>query len=682
MKQDGKGFQFLDELNPEQRRAVTHGAGPLLIVAGAGTGKTRTLAYRVAHLIATGTDPTRILLLTFTRRAAEEMLKRASSVVARGTTATGRVWGGTFHATANRLLRLYAKAAQLDRDFTVMDQGDAEDMIDLVRHDLGLASREKRFPRKATCLSIYSRSVNGAEELPAVLARDFPWCAEWEEDLRALFLQYVLRKQKRRVLDYDDLLLYWAALVRDPALSADLSARFDHLLVDEYQDTNPVQAEILVGMREGNPNITVVGDDAQSIYGFRAATVRNMLDFPQRFPGTTLVTLEQNYRSVAPILETTNRVIAQAKERYTKDLWSERREGARPRLVTCRDERDQDERVIAHVLEHYEAGVPLREQAVLFRAGHLSDSLEIELTRRGIPYQKYGGLRFLEAAHVKDLVAFLRILENPRDEMAWFRALQILDGVGPSTAARALGHVALHRFDPRSLRDFTAPPAAREGIGSLAGLFDDLLGKGSIPPAAQVERIRRFYQPFLERIYENPGARARDLDSLERIADGYRSRTRFLVDLQLDPPTSTADLAGPPRKDEDWLVLSTIHSAKGCEWKTVQLIHAADGFLPSDLATGSSEEIEEELRLTYVALTRAKDFLYVLWPLRYYHRRYALGDAHVFAQPSRFLTPDVLETMDRMGVDPDASPAPEGDPSSPTRPTLDIAELLRKRWEE
>lgn len=677
-----KGLGFLDELNPEQRRAVTHGAGPLLIVAGAGTGKTRTLAYRVAHLIAAGTDPTRILLLTFTRRAAEEMLKRASSVVARGTTATGRVWGGTFHATANRLLRLYARAAQLDRDFTVMDQSDAEDMMNLVRHDLGLASREKRFPRKATCLSIYSRSVNGAEELPAVLTRHFPWCAEWEEDLRALFREYVRRKQKQRVLDYDDLLLYWAALVRDPALSADLSARFDHLLVDEYQDTNPVQAEILVGMRQGNPNITVVGDDAQSIYGFRAATVRNMLDFPQRFPGTTLVTLEQNYRSVAPILKTTNRVIAQAKERYTKDLWSERRGGARPRLVTCRDERDQDERVIAHVLEHYEAGIPLREQAVLFRAGHLSDSLEIELTRRGIPYQKYGGLRFLEAAHVKDLVAFLRILENPRDEMAWFRALQILDGVGPSTAARALGHVALHRFDPRSLRDFTAPPAAREGIGCLAGLFDDLLGKGSIPPAAQVERIRRFYQPFLERIYENPGARARDLDSLERIADGYRSRTRFLVDLQLDPPTSTADLAGPPRKDEDWLVLSTIHSAKGCEWKTVQLIHAADGFLPSDLATGSNEEIEEELRLTYVALTRAKDFLYVLWPLRYYHRRYALGDAHVFAQPSRFLTPDVLETMDRKGVDPEAGPDPEGDPSFLVPTTLDIAELLRKRWEE
>jgi len=548
VRQPSKGFQFLDELNPEQRRAVTHGTGPLLIVAGAGTGKTRTLAYRVAHLIATGTDPTRILLLTFTRRAAEEMLKRASSVVARGTTATGRVWGGTFHATANRLLRLYAKAAQLDRDFTVMDQGDAEDMMDLVRHDLGFASREKRFPRKATCLSIYSRSVNGAEELPVVLTRHFPWCAEWEEDLRALFREYVRRKQKRHVLDYDDLLLYWAALVRDPALSADLSARFDHLLVDEYQDTNPVQAEILVGMREGNPNITVVGDDAQSIYGFRAATVRNMLDFPQRFPGTTLVTLEQNYRSVAPILETTNRVIAQAKERYTKDLWSERREGTRPRLVTCRDERDQDERVIAHVLEHYEAGIPLREQAVLFRAGHLSDSLEIELTRRGIPYQKYGGLRFLEAAHVKDLVAFLRILENPRDEMAWFRALQILDGVGPSTAARALGHVAEHRFDPRSLRDFAAPPAAREGIGALAGLFDDLLGKGSIPPAAQVERIRRFYQPFLERTYENPGARARDLDSLERIADGYRSRAKFLVDLQLDPPASTADLAGPPPK--------------------------------------------------------------------------------------------------------------------------------------
>ena len=646
-------LSWLDELNPEQRAAVTHGDGPLLVVAGAGTGKTKTLAYRVAYLISRGVKPEKILLLTFTRRAAQEMLQRASRIAERGTPVTGRVWGGTFHATANRLLRIYASAAGISKDFTILDQGDAEGLIGMIRHEMGLHSQELRFPRKRTCLAIYSRTVNGSMPLHDVLENYFPWCDMWEKELRSIFSQYVARKQERNVLDYDDLLLYWAEILANERLASELSSRFDHILVDEYQDTNPIQARILRGMRRGNDNIMVVGDDAQSVYAFRGATVKNILDFPDQFEGTTIIKLEQNYRSVSPILETTNHVIAAAKQRHTKNLWSQREGGERPKLVTCKDEAQQDEYVIDRVLSHYEQGIPLRKQAVLFRAGHLSDSLEIELTRRNIPYHKYGGLRFLEASHVKDLVSFLRIVENPRDEMAWFRALQLIDGIGPGTAARAVKHIAKEGNDPRAIRTFRVRPAAKEMLASFAGVMDDIMQTDSNNPAMQIERIRKFYDPLLNKLYDNPTARMRDLISLEQIAAGYRSRRDFLADLQLDPPTSTSDLAGPPHRDEDWLVLSTIHSAKGCEWDVVYLIHAADGFLPSDMSTGSQEEIEEELRLTYVALTRARDFLYITWPLRYYFKWYALTDSHTYAQRCRFFTDDVMTTIDEVHLEQD-----------------------------
>jgi DNA helicase-2/ATP-dependent DNA helicase PcrA len=612
------------------------------------------------------------------------MLKRASEVVPHGAQNTGKVWGGTFHSIANRLLRLYGKAAGIGDDFTVMDQADAEDMINVVRHELGLHSREKRFPRKATCLAIYSRCVNGAEELSTVLKRQFPWCAEWQKELKELFRNYVARKQARNVLDYDDLLLYWAQLVEAPDLAQRIAGRFDHILVDEYQDTNKVQADILAGMRSRNGNIMAVGDDAQSIYSFRAATVRNMLEFPERFPGTTIVTLEQNYRSVMPILEITNAIIGQAHSRYAKNLWSERSGGERPNLVLCADETAQDAFVIRQILEHYEAGIPLRKQAVLFRTGHLSDSLEIELTRRNIPYHKYGGLRFLEAAHVKDLIAFLRILENPRDEMAWFRVLQLLPGIGPTAAARAIAHVTDNGDDPLSLDRFIAPPAARDFLRNLVTMIRDIIPIQLGGPAPQIERVRRFYDPLLDTLYDNAPPRRHDLEHLEQVASGYRSRRSFLSDIQLDPPTSTADVAGPPVKDEDWLVLSTIHSAKGCEWDVVCLIHAADGMLPSDMATGSAEEIEEELRLTYVALTRARDHLYVTWPQRYYHRRSAFTDKHIYPQLCRFFTPEIRSLMDCRSYPLDrdgAQPAGPDETVEPRPDAPDIKALIRSRWD-
>lgn len=678
MVKETGSLSWLDDLNDEQRAAVTFGDGPLLVVAGAGSGKTRTLAYRVAHLLHRGIDPGRILLLTFTRRAAQEMLRRAGAVATMGTTTPETVWGGTFHSTANRLLRIYARPLGLRRDFTVLDQTDAADLLNLIRHELGLVSRERRFPRKQTCLAIYSRTVNGLEPLAGVLAKQFPWCAEWESELRALFARYVARKQERNVLDYDDLLLYWSKLVSTAEMAREVGGRFEHILVDEYQDTNPLQARILGGMRRSNHNVMVVGDDAQSIYGFRAATVRNMLDFPKEYPGTTILKLEQNYRSTSPILETTNRLIAEATDQYSKELRSTRGGGAPPKLVTCTDETQQNQYVIESVLAHYEQGVPLRRQAVLFRASHLSATLEVELARRNIPYHKYGGLRFLEAAHVKDLLAILRILENPRDEMAWFRIVQLLDGIGPATAARILDHVADHGYDPRSIRSFSSPPAAETQMAALADLFDDLAVARSKAPATQVERIRAFYEPLLKKLYENPTLRARDLQALEQIASGYDSRQKFLVDIQLDPPTSTSDLAGPPVLDEDWLVLSTIHSAKGCEWDAVFLIHATDGFLPSDMACGSPEEIEEERRLTYVAMTRARDFLYVVRPLRYYHTWTSFTDRHTYAQLCRFFTASVVDAMEELAL---ADEAADDGVAPDLLAKRDIAAEIRSMWD-
>jgi len=638
--------KWLEGLNPQQRSAVTCGDGPLLIVAGAGTGKTNTLAYRVSYLLSRKIPPERILLLTFTRRAAEEMLKRATSVAAVDAPLTRRVWGGTFHSVANRLLRIYSQSAGLSSDFTIMDRSDAEDYLNVIRNELSLSTKERRFPRKSTCLSIYSRRVNGNENLETVLKRDFPWGLIWLDELNSLFKEYTQRKQKQNVLDYDDLLLYWYYMLQDPGLAKTIGGRFDHILVDEYQDTNPLQAGILLGMRQQNNNITVVGDDAQSIYGFRSATVQNMLNFPAQFPGTAIVKLEQNYRSIQPILETTNRVIAKSKERYTKDLWSDRKSGERPQLITCVDESDQDNTVIRKVLEHYEQGIPLRKQAVLFRASSHSASLELALHTHNIPFHKYGGLRFLETAHVKDLISILRIIENPKDEMAWFRILQLLKGVGPVTAQKVFQHVAANGYAPSSLTILTNLGAAKEGIMALVNLVNDIQAMGQSAPSAQIERISKFYVPLLEYNYEDPVPRAADIEHLGQIASRYDTRQQFLTEIVLDPPASTGDLAGPPIKDEDWLVLSTIHSAKGLEWDAVYLIHAADGNLPADMATGSASEIEEELRLTYVAMTRARDFLYVLWPLRYYSKSAGISDNHSYAQCCRFFTKDVVNTMD------------------------------------
>jgi DNA helicase-2/ATP-dependent DNA helicase PcrA len=668
---------WLHELNPAQRAAVTYGEGPLLIVAGAGTGKTKTLAYRVAHLISRGISPERILLLTFTRRAAEEMLKRAASVPGIDGGLARRVWGGTFHALGNRLLRLHAQTIGLSPDFSILDQADAEDFLNVIRTDLALSSRDARFPRKSACLAIYSQRVNGEQDLEKVLRQDFPWCLTWQEELNHLFKEYTLRKQRQKLMDYDDLLLYWRYLLEEDSLAKTVGGRFEHILVDEYQDTNPTQARILQGMRRFNRNICVVGDDAQSIYSFRSATVRNMLDFPSQFPGARVLTLEQNYRSLPPILETTNILIAQSVERYAKELWSDRKGGEKPHLITCQDENEQDEAIIRQILEHYEQGIPLRQQAVLFRASSHADSLELALRRHNIPYHKYGGLRFLENSHVKDLLGILRIAENPRDQVAWLRILQLLKGIGPSTAQNIFRHIAQNEFALSSLSAFHLPPAAREEFFSLVALLIDLEKAGAAEPARQIEDVSRFYLPLLERNYDDSQPRARDIEHLGQLARRYSTRGQFLSELVLDPPASTGDLAGPPVVDEDWLVLSTIHSAKGLEWKAVYLMHASDGNLPADMATGSPAEIEEELRLTYVALTRAQDFLYVFWPLRYYARANGLSDRHSYAQLSRFFSEAVKQSMVCQACQSEAGPR---EIPYPAQVRQDILERINDLW--
>jgi len=653
-------FDWIEELNPEQRAAVLHDGGHLLVVAGAGAGKTRTLACRVARLLATGTPPERILLLTFSRRAAREMLARAGRLAEKE--GARRVWGGTFHAVAARLLRRHGEAVSLRPGFTVLDAGDQADLLGLVRHDLGLGEQVRRFPKKDTLAALYSRVVDTQQPLASVLDTAYPWCRSEVEGIRAVFGAYVERKRARNVVDYDDLLLYWRALVTSASVGPRLRAGFDHVLVDEFQDTNALQADIVAGLAGPGVSVAAVGDDAQAIYGFRSGSARHMVEFPQRFPGATVVTLARNYRSTPEILAAANAVMSDARGGFPKRLAAIRPGSERPVLAVCADELAQSAAVCERVLEQRERGVALREQAVLFRTGHHSDGLELELARRNIPFVKYGGLKFLEAAHVKDLLCLLRVLDNPADELAWLRVIGLLDGVGPATTRRLMEELgvteatALRRFigggggasgDDGEVPRF--PAAAAADVASLRAALADCLPDDQ-PPAAQVERLALACEPVFRRRYPTTASvRLGDLDHLRSLATDYRNRSRFLTELTLDPPNATGDLAGPPHLDDDYLILSTIHSAKGGEWKVVHLIHASDGNIPSDMALGSSEETEEERRLLYVALTRARDTLVVSYPLRYYVRRSGLDDTHTYGQPSRFLDP-AIATFDRVDV--------------------------------
>ena len=684
----------LAALNPEQRLAVVYGIGtalpaeqgPLLIIAGAGSGKTNTLAYRVAHLVFSGADPQRILLLTFSRRAAAEMERRAGQILHRvlgarsGRQPTALAWAGTFHGVGARLLRDYAVRIGLHASFTIHDRGDSEDLLAIVRHDLGLSSTKNRFPQKTTCLAIYSRVVNSETSLAEVLKNDFPWCAQWQAELKKLFEAYVVAKQSQNVLDFDDLLLYWSSMLAEPRLAQEIGARFDHVLVDEYQDTNRLQASILLAMKPDGKGVTVVGDDAQSIYSFRAATVRNILGFPSHFsPPARVVTLDRNYRSTQPILDACNAVIGLAGERFTKNLWTQRISSDKPQLITVRDEADQARCVAERVLLYRESGVALRSQAALFRSSSHSAQLELELTRRGIPFVKYGGLKFLEAAHVKDVLCVLRWVENPRSRMAGFRAARLVPGIGPATAAKLLDAMDQVPDPAAAMQAFNVPAAATEDWRAFLILFRTLHRTKTDWPV-DMDLVTRWYEPQLQRIYEDAQVRLGDLLQLRQIAATYTSRERFLTEMTLDPPAATSDEPGVPSQDDDYLILSTIHSAKGQEWKAVYVLNVVDGCIPSDMSTGTREGIEEERRLLYVAMTRAKDHLHLMVPQRFYvHAQAAYGDRHVYASLSRFV-PNALTPLFESCVWPVAAAEDRRVVRDDSTPIVDISARIRAAW--
>jgi len=673
----GTPRDFASELNPQQAAAATHADGPLLIIAGAGTGKTRTLVYRVAHLIERGVAAERILLLTFTRRAAQEMLSRAERLVGSN---SKRVHGGTFHATAHRLLRRYGAAAGLPKDFTIMDQGDSADLMQLSRAQLGYAAKIKRFPKKETLQYVYSRHINTGIPVDDIIRDEYPQFVDYLEDFARIYGDYVRRKQERNLVDYDDLLLFWALMLEaSPELCRRIGGMYDHILVDEYQDTNVLQARILRGMCGAHANITVVGDDAQSIYSFRGANFRNILDFPKQFAGATTVTLEQNYRSTQPILNVTNTLISRAAERFTKNLWTERTGGETPWLVAARDEQQQTRFVVDRILELHEEGTPLREIAVLFRAGYMSADLEIELTNRKIPFEKWGGLKFLEAAHVKDVLAFLRILENPRDEVSWYRLLLLLPGIGDATARAAIDSMIAAAWESNAFGRYDPPPRARAAHAALVALLDGLRSGPVLDEArvaADIARVRQLYDNILRERYDRVEPRLADLDQLQTIAAGYPDRAAFLSALALEPPQATQDLPGGSREENDCLILSTAHSAKGKEWDAVFVIWAVDGWFPSARCLNSEEQTEEERRLMYVALTRARNYLSVTYPLNAYSSR--RGADYSLDQLCRFIDRGVRDNMQRVALASDNAPAKED--VTDKHPVLDLRALLRSQF--
>jgi DNA helicase-2/ATP-dependent DNA helicase PcrA len=649
-------------LNHEQRAAAAHQGGPLLILAGAGTGKTRTLVARAAWLREQGVPASRILLLTFTRRAADDMLARARPADA---PAADRIWGGTFHAIAHRIIRAHAESFALPPEFSVIDPADVADVLDTLRAEHDLVGTRRRAPRAAACADIYTRCVNTSTPVAKVVKASYPWCADFVTQLGGLFRAYGAHKRAHGLVDFDDLLLLWRAALADPAAGPALRGLFDAVLVDEYQDVNAVQADIVRRLRPGGAGLTCVGDDAQAIYAFRGADPAHLRDLGAEFPDLSVVRLVRNYRSRHAILRLANTVRPQHEGleltlTATRDASPEaggvgagvpgpgdRGAGLRPVLVRCHDEATQAREICARVLDGHEAGLRFCDQAVLVRAANHSDLVEVELAARGIPYVKYGGLRFTEAAHVKDFIAAARVVANPADNLAWFRLLRLHEGIGPVLARRVMDALALTEPAPLERWDAAAdclPPRVRPALSATVG---------QLITAAGLERTADRAGFILSALHDPVSARYADaaarLADLQRLADAAASRPSLheaLVELTLDPPASGSDLAGRPRIDDDFLVISTVHSAKGLEWPVVHLPQLVDGFVPSDMALSTPAGEAEEHRLFYVAVTRARDQLYLYAPLRLHHHRMARDDGHGYGQLSRFLGASALACCD------------------------------------
>jgi DNA helicase-2/ATP-dependent DNA helicase PcrA len=664
---------ILDGLNEQQRRAATHEGGPLLVLAGAGTGKTRTLVARAAWLRdRQGIPANRILLLTFTRRAAGDMLARAA---AGADGSGGRICGGTFHAIAHKIIRQHAESFSLPPQFTILDQADATEAMDVLRPDHGLAESGQRSPRAATCADIYTRCVNTGRPVSEVAAASFPWCVPFTAELASLFRAYTARKRDRHLLDFDDLLLLWQAALADPAAGPVLRGMFDAVLVDEYQDVNTVQASIVRLLQPDGKQLTCVGDDAQAIYGFRGADPAHLRQLAADYPGLDIVRLHRNYRSRQGVLDLAN-LIRPSVPGLDLTLTGDRGPGVPPLLVRCHDEATQAREVCARILESVEDGAALRDQAVLVRAGHHSDILEIELSARKIPYVKFGGLRFTDTAHVRDFLAAARVLANPADDLAWFRLLRLHDGVGSGHARRVLAIVASGQEFPPQDWPQAAEAAPARSRPALAATLGQLAAAASDPAAAQAEALVTILDPLIRARYPDATARLADLRRLASAVAGQPSLHDALAELTLDPPVSSSDLAGPPRLDEDYLTISTIHAAKGLEWPIVHVPHLVDGALPSDMALGDPDGLAEEHRLFYVALTRARDHLYLYAPLRLHLHRRGRDDRHGYGQLTRFLDRDALAACDNAAA---AAPAPVLPAIGPIRVQVDAA--LGSLWD-
>ncbi len=637
-------IRYAEVLNPSQFEAVTHREGPLLVIAGAGSGKTRTLIYRVARLIESGVPPGAILLLTFTRRAAQEMLRRAEQLVGERSRS---VAGGTFHSFANLMLRHYGQAAGIKPNFTILDRADMEDVLNLLRARMGLASRERRFPKKSTLAETISMARNKRRPLEQEIEADFPHLIEHAQEIVALERKYEAYKRERGLLDYDDLLYRFVEMLTGhEQIRRRISESFRYIMIDEYQDTNLVQAEIVRLLAFTHRNVMAVGDDAQSIYAFRGANFRNIMDFPQMFEGARIVKLEENYRSLQGILDVANDIIARAAEKYTKILRACRRGEFRPLLVRASDEHTQSRFVAQHILELREQGVELDEIAILFRSSFHSFDLELELQRRDIPFIKRGGFKFIETAHIKDVLAHLRVVANPTDAVSWLRALTLVKGVGNRTAERIVETLIAAPEPEKALVASSALSIARgeaaDGLSRLATLVSTMRTV-SRRPAEDVAATVNYYLPMMRELYpDDYPRRERDLEHFQNITQRYRSLESMLSDMALEPPSDSLGGVLATDPDEGYVTLSTIHSAKGLEWKVVFIIWAAEGRFPSP-QSADPEELEEERRLMYVAATRAKDELYFVYPIYMFDR--AAG--YTMGHPSRFLedlAPEILPT--------------------------------------
>jgi DNA helicase II / ATP-dependent DNA helicase PcrA len=658
---------ILDGLNEQQRRAVTHVGGPLLVLAGAGTGKTRTLVSRAAWLRdCQGIQASRILLLTFTRRAAGDMLARAASG------GSERICGGTFHAIAHKIIRQHAESFSLPPQFTILDPADTADILDALRPDHGLTDTGQRSPKAAACADIYTRCVNTGRPVSEVVTASFPWCAPFTSQLSGLFRAYTARKRARHLLDFDDLLLLWQAALADPVAGPVLRGMFEAVLVDEYQDVNAIQASIVRLLQPDGKHLTCVGDDAQAIYGFRGADPAHLRQLAGDYPGLDVVRLDRNYRSRQGVLDLAN-LIRPSAPGLELVLTGDRGPGTLPLLVRCHDEATQAREICARVLDAHEDGAALRDQAVLVRASSHSDMLEIELSARKIPYVKFGGLRFTDTAHVKDFLATARVLANPANDLAWFRLLRLHEGIGPAHARRILAQLTGDSPPAGGTEapvPVPAPPGARSQAAeassdrsrsalpdawsraasaaparsrvALEETLTRLAAAAGDPSSAQAAAILAVLDPLIRARYPDAAARLADLQRLADAAAAQPSLHDALAELTLDPPVSASDLAGPPRLDEDYLTISTIHAAKGLEWPIVHLPQLVDGAIPSDMALGDPGGLAEEHRLFYVAVTRARDCLYLYAPLRLHHHRRGRDDRHGFGQLTRFLQPRAL----------------------------------------